>query len=75
MMGMIPAEGKLNQGEEAVRIYLDTYSKFATLDVTVLDEALTSLDKVYPKTFSEYLRRFLEIRQPACREFIEGYAV
>jgi hypothetical protein len=62
-------------GREAVRIYLDTYSKFAALDITVLDEAFASLDKVYPKTFSEYLRRFLEIRQPACREFAEGYAV
>jgi hypothetical protein len=59
-------------GKEAMRIYLDTFIKFAELDISVLDEAFTSLDKVYPKTFSEYLRRFLEIRQPICRELAEN---
>ena len=60
-------------GKEAVDVYLDTFIRFASLDLSLLDEAFTSLDKVYPKTFSEYLRRFLEVRQPACREFVERY--
>ena len=60
-------------GEEAVGIYLDTFIRFAELDLSVLDEAFISLDKVYPKTFSEYLRRFIEVRQPVCREFAKRY--
>jgi len=60
-------------GKEALRIYLDTFIKFAELDLALLEEAFASLDKIYPKTFSEYLRRFLEARQPLCRTFAEGY--
>ena len=60
-------------GKEAVKIYISTFDEFAELDLSTLDEAFSSLDKVYPKTFSEYLRCYLEIRQVACREFAEGY--
>jgi hypothetical protein len=60
-------------GKTAVRLYLDTFVKFAGLDLSALDEAFASLDKVYPKTFNEYLRRFIIERQPVCREFAEGY--
>ena len=52
-------------GKGAVKIYLDTFTRFAGLDIFMLEEAFTSLDRVYPKTFSEYLRRFLEARQSA----------
>jgi len=58
---------------EAVGIYLDTFVRFAELDLSVLDEAFVSLDKVYPKTFSEYLRLYLRARQPLCREFAEKH--
>ena len=60
-------------GKEAFMVYLDTYNSFADLDLSELDEAFTSLGRVYPKTLNEYLRMFLEIRQLACREFVEGY--
>ena len=62
-------------GKEAFDIYLETFTKFAELDLSVLDEAFASLDKIYPKTFSEYLHHFLEICQSACREFVEKYTV
>jgi len=61
-------------GKEAININLDTFIRFAGLDLSLLDEAFTSLDKVYPKTFSEYLRTYLEARQPLCRSFAEGYS-
>jgi len=60
-------------GKEALKIYLNTFIRFAELDLSMLDEAFASLDKVYPKTISEYLRRFLDVRQPLCRAFAEGY--
>jgi len=60
-------------GEKALKIYLDTFIRFSELNLSMLDEAFTSLDKIYPKTFSEYLRRYLEERQPLCRVFIEEY--
>jgi len=60
-------------GKDALRVYLDTFIRFAELDLFMLDEAFASLDKVYPKTFSEYLRRFLDVRQPLCRVFAERY--
>ena len=56
-------------GNDALKTYLNTFTRFAELDLSVLDEAFASLDRVYPKTFSEYLRRFLEARQSACKEF------
>jgi hypothetical protein len=62
-------------GKEAVKIYLDTFVDFAGLELTVLNEAFASLDKVYPKTFSEYLHHYLEARQPICRKFAVGYAL
>jgi hypothetical protein len=60
-------------GETAVRIYLETFVKVAGLGLAALDEAFASLDKVYPKIFSEYLRRFIIERQPVCHEFAESY--
>ena len=60
-------------GKEALKIYLDTFIKFTELELSILDEAFSSLDKVYPKTFTEYLHHFIEVRQPLCRAFVEEY--
>jgi hypothetical protein len=56
-------------GAEAIGIYRNTFRQFSDLDLSILDHAFASLDRVYPKTFSEYLRHYLENRQTACREF------
>jgi hypothetical protein len=58
-------------GEAAVNVCTTMFGLFAALDLTLLDEAFASLDKVYPKTVSGYLRRFLSVRQATCGKFLE----
>ena len=60
-------------GKNALETYLNTFIRFAELDLSLLDEAFTTLDNVYPQTFSKYLRSFLMIRQPACLKFAEEF--
>jgi hypothetical protein len=61
-------------GEAAANICMTTFERFAALDLALFDEAFASLDKAYPKTVSDYLRRFLSIRQATCRKFLEASA-
>jgi hypothetical protein len=61
-------------GETAVNVCATEFRRFAALDLASLDEAFASLDKVYPKTVSDYLRRFLSVRQAACAKFSEANA-
>lgn len=59
-------------GETAVNTCKMAFGRFAALDLALLDEAFASLDKVYSKTVSDYLRRFLSVRQTTCRKFLEA---
>jgi hypothetical protein len=61
-------------GDTAVNACMTIFGRFAGLGLALLDEAFVSLDRVYPKTVSDYLRRFLSVRQTACRKFMEADA-
>jgi hypothetical protein len=61
-------------GEIAVNACVTVFERFAGLDFALLDEAFASLYKVYPKIVSDYLRRFLSVRQATCRKFLETNA-
>jgi hypothetical protein len=61
-------------GDTAVDACVTVFERFAVLGLALLDEAFASLDKVYPKTVSGYLRRFLSIRQATCRKFLGANA-
>jgi hypothetical protein len=61
-------------GEAAANACMTVFERFAALCLALLDEAFASLDKAYPKTVSDYLRRFLSVRQAACRKFLEANA-
>jgi hypothetical protein len=60
-----------HHGETAVNACMTAFERFAALGLDSLGEAFASLDRVYPKTVSDYLRCFLSIRQTACRKFLE----
>lgn len=59
-------------GQEAGEAYLLTFQRFASLDMSILDEAFAALEKNYPTYVVEYLYNFIQYRILTCKQYIES---
>ena len=60
-----------NYGQEADEPYIETFRRFAKLEMSVFDDAIDALDKNYPTYIVGYLYDFIRYRIKTCRQYIE----
>lgn len=57
-------------GEEAGKVCMEMYERFAAFDETLLDAAYKTLDSIYPSWLSDYYCEFIQIRKAECERFV-----